>query len=123
MAHTELERICLDRETFNYKRKLSQDYEKIIYDGTWYGPLRRVSRVLPAQVPRDGVWRCSPPRQCRPRTDHWAAITLLSLYDEGLATYSEGDTFDRNAAEGFLLCSARAIEPAVQVRKRMQEKK
>ena len=40
MAHTELERICLDRETFNYKRKLSQDYEKIIYDGTWYGPLR-----------------------------------------------------------------------------------
>ena len=25
-----------------------------------------------------------------------------SLYDEGLATYSDGDTFDRNAAAGFL---------------------
>ena len=25
-----------------------------------------------------------------------------SLYDEGLATYSDGDTFDRTAAEGFL---------------------
>ena len=24
-----------------------------------------------------------------------------SLYDEGLATYSDGDTFDRTAAEGF----------------------
>ena len=26
----------------------------------------------------------------------------FSLYDPGLATYSEGDTFDRTAAEGFL---------------------
>ena len=25
-----------------------------------------------------------------------------SLYDDGLATYSDGDTFDRSAAEGFL---------------------
>jgi argininosuccinate synthase len=26
----------------------------------------------------------------------------FSMYDEGLATYSHGDTFDRTAAEGFL---------------------
>ena len=26
----------------------------------------------------------------------------FSLYDDGLATYSEGDTFDREAADGFL---------------------
>ena len=25
-----------------------------------------------------------------------------SLYDEGLATYSDGDTFDRRTAEGFM---------------------
>ena len=40
MAHTELERITLDRATFNYKRKISQDFANIIYDGTWFGPLR-----------------------------------------------------------------------------------
>ena len=46
-----------------------------------------------------------------------------SLYDEGLATYSEGDTFDRNAAEGFLELFGLSYRTVAQVRKRMQEKK
>ena len=41
MAHTELERIVLDRATFHYSRKLAQDYANIIYNGLWFGPLRQ----------------------------------------------------------------------------------
>ena len=105
MAHTELERICLDRETFNYKRKLSQDYEKIIYDGTWYGPLRECleSFLLKSQETVCGDVRL---RVSAGLARITGRRSPYSLYDEGLATYSEGDTFDRNAAEGFWSCLA-----------------
>ena len=101
LAHSDLESIVLDRDTYNHTRQISQIYSNLIYDGKWFGILRpsldgflavsqkmvsgevriRISAGL-AQV----VGRRSP----------------YSLYDEGLATYSDGDTFDRAAAEGFL---------------------
>ena len=122
MAHTELERICLDRETFNYKRKLSQDYEKIIYDGTWYGPLRECleSFLLKSQETVCGDVRL---RVSAGLARITGRRSPYSLYDEGLATYSEGDTFDRNAAEGFLELFGLSYRTVAQVRKRMQEKK
>ena len=48
---------------------------------------------------------------------------VVYLYDEGLATYSEGDTFDRNAAEGFLELFGLSYRTVAQVRKRMLETK
>jgi argininosuccinate synthase len=117
MAHTELERICLDRETFNYKRKLSQDYEKIIYDGTWYGPLRECleSFLLKSQEHVCGDVRL---RVSAGLARITGRRSPYSLYDEGLATYSEGDTFDRNAAEGFLELFGLSYRTVARVRKR-----
>ena len=120
MAHTELERICLDRETFNYKRKLSQDYEKIIYDGTWFGPLRECleSFLLKSQETVCGDVRL---RVSAGSARITGRRSPYSLYDEGLATYSDGDTFDRNAAEGFMELFSLSYRTVAQVRKRHQE--
>jgi argininosuccinate synthase len=122
LAHTELERICLDRETFNYKRKLSQDYEKIIYDGTWFGPLRECleSFLLKSQETVCGDVRL---RVSAGLVRITGRRSPYSLYDEGLATYSEGDTFDRNAAAGFLELFGLSYRTVAQVRKRHQGKK
>lgn len=101
MAHADLESVVLDRDTYNHTRQISQIYSNLIYDGKWFGILRpsldgflSVSQKLVAGEVRmrisaglaQVVGRRSP----------------YSLYDEGLATYSDGDTFDRAAAEGFL---------------------
>ena len=122
MAHTELERICLDRETFNYKRKLSQDYEKIIYDGTWFGPLRECleSFLLKSQESVCGDVRL---RISAGLVRIIGRRSPFSLYDEGLATYSEGDTFDRNAAEGFLELFGLSYRTVARVRRRQEELK
>ncbi len=118
MAHTELERICLDRPTFNYKRKLSQDYANIIYDGTWFGPLRgclqafldHSQQVITGEVRirvSAGLARITGRR------------SPYSLYDEGLATYSEGDTFDRQAAAGFMELYGLSYRTVAEVRRRL----
>ena len=101
MAHRELERICLDRPTFNYKQKVSQDFANIIYDGKWFGPLREALQAFVDHTDRPLTG------EVRIRVSAGTARITgrrspYSLYDEGLATYSHGDTFDRTSAEGFL---------------------
>lgn len=117
MAHTELERITLDRPTFNYKRKLSQDYANIIYDGTWFGPLRECleSFLLKSQEPVTGEVRL---RVSAGLARITGRRSPYSLYDEGLATYSHGDTFDRTAAEGFMELYSLSYRTVAQVRRR-----
>ena len=41
----------------------------------------------------------------------------FSLYDKGLATYSEGDTFDRDAARGFLQLYSLGYRSVAEVRR------
>ncbi len=101
MAHTELERIVLDRPTFHYKRKISQDFATLIYDGLWFGPLRHAMQAFIASTQTNVTG------DVRVRISAGLARITgrrspYSLYDDGLATYSDGDTFDRQAAEGFL---------------------
>jgi argininosuccinate synthase len=101
MAHTELERICLDRATSNYKRKISQDFANLIYDGLWFGPLRECLQAFVTESQRTVTG------DVRVRVSAGLArITArrspFSLYEDGLATYSEGDTFDRTTAKGFV---------------------
>jgi argininosuccinate synthase len=118
MAHTELERICLDRPTFNYKRKLSQDYANIIYDGTWFGPLRECLEafLIKSQEPVTGDVRM---RVSAGLARITGRRSPFSLYDEGLATYSDGDTFDRDAAKGFMDLFGLSYRTVAQVRRRI----
>ena len=101
MAHLELERVCLDRATFNMMRRLSQDFANIIYDGVWFGPLRENLSAFFDQANQtiNGEVRI---RVSAGRAIVTGRRSATSLYDDGLATYSHGDTFDRTAAVGFL---------------------
>ena len=101
MGHDELQRIVHDRATFNYIQKVSRDYSNIIYDGLWFGPLRSYLEgfLYESQKVVNGDVRI---RISAGRALITGRRSKDSLYDEGLATYSDGDTFDRNAAVGFL---------------------
>jgi argininosuccinate synthase len=44
----------------------------------------------------------------------------LSLYDTGLATYSEGDTFDRESATGFMELYSLSYRTVAAVRRNNQ---
>ncbi|MCB9673062.1 MAG: argininosuccinate synthase [Alphaproteobacteria bacterium] len=101
MAHVELERIVLDRPTFQYKRKLALDFATLIYDGLWFGPLRHAMQAFieSTQQHLTGDVRV---RISAGLAQITGRRSPFSLYDDGLATYSDGDTFDRTAAVGFL---------------------
>ena len=100
-AHDELEKVVLDRATYHYKQKLSSDFADLIYGGLWFGPLREAMQAFVEESQKNVTG------DVRVRLSAGAVRITgrksdYSLYDAGLATYSDDDTFDRAAAEGFL---------------------
>lgn len=117
LAHRELERIVLDRATMHYKQKLAMDFADLVYDGLWFGPLREAMQAFVDQTQHHVTG------EVRVRISAGLAQisgrrSPYSMYDDGLATYSEGDTFDRTTAKGFLAIFGLPYRTWGQVRRR-----
>ena len=100
-AHRELERLTLEKTVFQYKNNIGQDYANLIYNGTWFSPMREALDAFVQETQKNvsGLVRVKLFK---------GSVTLLgrtspwSLYNEQLATYTEADTFNHKAAEGFI---------------------
>ena len=46
IAHRELERLVLDRDTLHFKQSVSVRYAQLIYDGLWFSTLREALAAL-----------------------------------------------------------------------------
>jgi argininosuccinate synthase len=100
-AHRELENLVVPRDCLRLKQRLSQEYADIVYNGLWFSPTRlAIDAFVQSIQPRvTGTIRLKLYKgDCRVvgrKSD-------FALYEHGLATYDEGDTFDHSAAEGFI---------------------
>ena len=101
ISHAELETLVMDRDTFNFSQGIAKQYANLIYDGKWFGMLRPALDGFLTSTQRfvTGSVRL---KLSAGLVQVVGRKSKYSLYDEGLATYSDGDTFDRTAAEGFL---------------------
>jgi argininosuccinate synthase len=100
-AHRELERVVLDRATSQYKSKMALDFATLIYDGLWFGPLREAMQAF-IETTQEMVTGEIRLRLSAGLCQVVGRRSPFSLYDDGLATYSDGDTFDHTAAVGFM---------------------
>ena len=100
-AHTELERLTLDKNVFNLKNQLSQEYANLIYNGLWFSPLRKAldAFINETQVNVTGLVKV---KLFKGNITVAARSSVYSLYNQQLATYTEEDQFDHKASEGFI---------------------
>jgi len=100
-AHTELERLTLDKPTFNMKSQLAIEYANLIYNGLWFSPLRKAldAFVNETQSTVSGLVRV---KLHKGRVIVAGRSSVHSLYSTTLATYTSEDTFDHKASEGFI---------------------
>jgi argininosuccinate synthase len=100
-AHRELERLTLDKDVTHYKAKIAHDYANIIYNGLWFTPLRASldAFVNETQKTVNGLVKI---KLYKGNVDIAGRSSPNSLYDTKLATYTEEDTFDHKASEGFI---------------------
>jgi argininosuccinate synthase len=100
-AHRELEKMVLTKDEANFKRIAEQRYSELCYDGLWFSPLKESLDAFMnnTQIFVDGVVRV---KLYRGSHTVVGRTSPHSLYNQGLATYAEGDKFDHSCAKGFI---------------------
>ena len=100
-AHQQLEAITLTREQARFKRSVSQEYARMVYDGLWFSGLHRELSAY-IQINQEKVNGTVRVKLYKGKCVVVGRKSSESLYREELATYGEQDTFDHNAALGFI---------------------
>ncbi|MDQ3384013.1 MAG: argininosuccinate synthase, partial [Actinomycetota bacterium] len=97
----ELENVTLERELARYKKGVDQRWGELAYDGLWFSPLKRAldTFVDNSQEHVTGEVRMTLQGGRAVVTGRRSPV---GLYDYGLATYDEQDTFDQSLARGFI---------------------
>lgn len=100
-AHSELEKLILDKETFRFKQDISNKIANLIYDGLWYSPLFKslMAFVDSTQENLSGEVKLE---LYKGNIKTLSRNSVFSLYNKNLATYTAEDTFDHKASEGFI---------------------
>ena len=100
-AHDALEGLTLSRELLAFKRQVADRFATLAYDGLWFSELARSLRAFVGWTQRHVTG------EVRIRFAPGAAAVVgrrspHSLYDLTLASYGGEDTFDHEAAVGFI---------------------
>jgi len=121
-AHQELEDLTMERDLAHFKPYIEKELSDTIYNGLWFSPLmdsllaflhesqKTVNGTVKLRLFKGTVWvqgRKSP----------------NSLYDKDLATYTSADSFDQEAAQGFIKLWGLPTQVSAQVANKVAEKK
>ena len=100
-AHMQLEELILDRATMNMKKVISAKLANVVYEGTWFTPLRE---ALQAFVESTQKYVTGEVKFVLYKGNIIKAGTTspYSLYNASLASFETGDLYDHKDAEGFI---------------------
>jgi argininosuccinate synthase len=121
-AHRELERLVLDKDTSHFKAKLAADYADMIYNGLWFTPLRAAMNAFVNETQKvvSGLVKV---KLYKGNLEIAGRTSPYSLYDTKLATYTEEDSFDHKASEGFIKIYGLPVKTFYSVNKHLLKKK
>jgi argininosuccinate synthase len=115
LAHADLEGFVSPRDLQRVKRDMAARYADMVYDGAWHSPVRDAMDAFVAKV-QERVTGALRVKLFKGSAQVVGRRSPFALYDVGLATYGEGDTFDHGAAAGFIRLHGLPIETAARMR-------
>jgi argininosuccinate synthase len=100
-AHRELEFLTQTREVIRFKPVVEGKWAELAYEGLWFSPLMKALNafVEESQATVSGTVRV---RLFKGQAVVTGRKSEHSLYSEELATYTPEDTFNHQAAVGFI---------------------
>lgn len=101
-AITELEYLCLDRDTQAFKRMSQTQFSQLVYDGKWFTPLREAMSAMYDEMDKyvTGTVRLKLYKgNCTPA----GAKSPYSLYNEDIASFGDShELYSHKDAGGFI---------------------
>lgn len=101
IAHREIERLVLDRDTLHFKQSVSVRYAQLIYDGLWFSTLRQALAAFVDFTEQEVTGEVRV-RLYKGRAEAVSRRSPRSLYRQDLATFGEGMAYDHQDAAGFI---------------------
>ncbi|MBR7128498.1 MAG: argininosuccinate synthase, partial [Lentisphaeria bacterium] len=104
-AHRGLEEITLDREVMHLRDSLIPRYADMIYNGFWYAPEREMLQVMITESQKfvTGDVRV---KLFKGACHVTGRRSEYSLYDDAIASFEDGDSYDHKDATGFIRLNA-----------------
>ena len=100
-AHQQLEELILDRATYDFKKTVSNKFAQILYEGTWFTPLREACQAF-IEKTQEYVTGIVKLKLYKGNIIKAGTTSPYSLYNESLASFTTGDLYDHHDAEGFI---------------------
>jgi argininosuccinate synthase len=100
-AHRALEALVLPRDVLDFKRTVELRYAQLVYDGLWFAPLRSALDAF-VRATQERISGEVTMKLFKGSSRVAGRRSPYSLYEAGLATYSSGDRFRQEMAEGFI---------------------
>ena len=105
VAHRAIESITLDREAMHLKDELMPKYAKLIYNGFWFSPERKMlqAAIDESQTNICGVVRL---KLYKGSVSVIGRKSSKSLYSKDHVTFEEDEVYNQKDAEGFIKLNA-----------------
>ena len=100
-AHEYLEHLCLDRDTYQYKLNIANEFAKLVYNGLWFSPLRAALSAFVDETQKTVTGKVKL-KLYKGNIIYAGATSPNSLYSESLASFTTGDLYNHKDAEGFI---------------------
>lgn len=100
-AHQQLEAMCLDKQTYQFKQMVGTKFAELLYSGEWFTPLREAlsAFVDGTQKTVTGTVKL---KLYKGNIVPAGSYSPYSLYNENLSSFATGDLFNHQDAEGFI---------------------
>ena len=100
-AHSKLEELCLDRDTYHYKQGVGNKFAELVYFGQWFTPLREALTAF-VESTQQTVTGEVKLKLYKGNIIDAGVTSPYSLYDEDIATFSEDEVYNQADAAGFI---------------------
>ncbi len=100
-AHRDLEYLCLDRQTTDYKETVRIKYADLIYRGEWFTPLREALAAF-VDTTQEYVTGTARLKLYKGNIISAGVKSPYSLYNAELASFTTGELYSHKDAEGFI---------------------
>ncbi len=100
-AHTQLEELILDRATLTCKKEIGNKFADVVYEGKWFTPLREALQAF-VDVTQEYVTGEVKLKLYKGNIIKQGTTSPYSLYNESIASFTTGDLYNHQDAEGFI---------------------
>lgn len=100
-AHRELEYLCLDKQTQQFRETTATKYAELLYSGEWYTPLREALDAFNDSI-QEVVTGKVRLKLYKGNIISAGSSSPYSLYDEDIASFTTGELYSHKDAVGFI---------------------